>query len=74
MTRFIVLALCFAASGCATPTIGIADPNSGQVVASCGGGYSGFLLGGLTGMAIEQSIDRHCADRYRDAGWHLEEQ
>lgn len=69
-----LLALCLAAAGCATPVTNITDPNTGVVVATCGGGYSGFLLGGLTGMAIEEAVDRHCAGRYGDAGWHLEEQ
>jgi hypothetical protein len=70
--RWFLLALCL--SGCATPETVVKDPNTGMVVATCGGGRAGFLLGGLTGMALEQMADQRCVDRYRDVGWQEETQ
>ncbi len=66
----IIVPLLFASlvSGCATPSVMLRNPTTGQI-AKCGGDATGSMTGGLIGYNIQKDNDEKCVRDYESQGF-----
>jgi hypothetical protein len=54
--------------GCATPSVMLKNPSTGQI-AKCGGDATGSMTGGLIGYNIQKDNDEKCVRDYESQGF-----
>lgn len=71
MTRFCLLVMMIGIlSGCATPVTTLKNPKTGQV-ATCGGGRTASMAGGMIGYGMQKDDDKVCVDAYKNQGFKV---